>query len=69
MASSGCRPRGMTKERLQADIWPKDATPSIPLRKWFNHDHFKWEVFKSRYFSELNTNPRVVKQLLELISK
>ncbi|EFK06941.1 conserved hypothetical protein [delta proteobacterium NaphS2] len=31
-------PRGMTKERLKADLWLKDAASSTALRKWFNHD-------------------------------
>jgi len=62
-------PRGMTKERLQADLWLKDAAPSTALRKWFNHDPSRWEVFKNRYFAELNAKPEVVKQLLELAAK
>lgn len=62
-------PRGMTKERLQTDLWLKDAAPSTALRKWFGHDRSRWEVFKNRYFSELNAKPEVVKQLLELAAK
>jgi uncharacterized protein YeaO (DUF488 family) len=62
-------PRGMTKERLQADLWLKEAAPSTALRKWFSHDRSRWEVFKNRYFSELDEKPEVVKQLLELAAK
>jgi len=62
-------PRGMTKERLQADLWLKDAAPSTALRKWFGHDRSRWEEFKNRYFSELNAKPEVVKQLRELAAK
>ncbi|MCG7852007.1 MAG: DUF488 domain-containing protein [Methanosarcinaceae archaeon] len=62
-------PRGMTKQRLQTDLWLKDAAPSTALRKWFGHDRSRWEVFKNRYFSELNAKPEVVKQLLELAAK
>jgi len=62
-------PRGMTKERLQADLWLKDAAPSTTLRKWFGHDRSRWEVFKDRYFSELDAKPEVVSQLLELSAK
>ena len=43
-------PRGMTKVRLKADLWLKDVAPSTDLRKWFNHEHSRWEEFKSRYF-------------------
>jgi len=31
-------PRGISKERLKADLWLKDVAPSTALRKWFNHD-------------------------------
>ncbi|MEJ5366234.1 MAG: DUF488 family protein [Desulfosoma sp.] len=27
-------PRAMSKDRLQADYWLKDAAPSVHLRKW-----------------------------------
>ena len=62
-------PRGMTKERLQAALWLKEAAPSTALRKWFGHDRSRWEEFKNRYFSELNAKPEVVKQLRELAAK
>ncbi|MBZ0155426.1 MAG: DUF488 domain-containing protein [Alphaproteobacteria bacterium] len=58
-------PRGMTKERAQADLWLKDAAPSTALRKWFGHDRAKWEAFKSRYFSELDAQPEAVTKLLD----
>ena len=62
-------PRGMTKIRVHADLWLKDAAPSTVLRKWFNHDRSKWEKFKDRYFSELDLNPQVIQQFLELSGK
>jgi len=62
-------PRGMTKERLQADLWLKDAAPSTALRKWYGHDRSRWEEFMNRYFSELNAKQEVVEQLLELAAK
>lgn len=62
-------PRGMTKIRVHADLWLKDAAPSTVLRKWFNHDRSKWEKFKDRYFSELDLNPQVIQQFLELSEK
>jgi uncharacterized protein YeaO (DUF488 family) len=62
-------PRGMSKERLQADLWLKDAGPSTALRKWFAHDRSRWKVFKNRYFSELNAKPEVVNQLFELTAE
>ena len=55
----------MTKERVQADLWLKDAAPGTDLRKWFGHDRSKWEAFKSRYFLELDANSEVVASLLD----
>ncbi len=59
-------PRGMSKERVRADVWLKDAAPSTALRQWFGHTPALWEEFKRRYFSELDARPDVVARLLEL---
>ena len=59
-------PRGVSKEKLQADLWLKEAAPSTALRKWFNHDPSKWTEFEKRYFGELDKKPEVVGQLLDL---
>lgn len=56
-------PRGMTKERAQADLWLKDVAPSTSLRKWFGHDRAKWEAFKHRYSLELEEKPDAVARL------
>src|SRR5207253_2214760 len=70
-ASDGARflvdrlwPRGLKKEALHVDGWLKDAAPSNPLRKWFNHDPEKWDEFQSRYFAELDENLEAVQSLL-----
>ena len=62
-------PRGLSKEKVKADLWLKDAAPSTELRKWFSHDPSRWETFKKRYFVELKENADVIDQLLELIQK
>lgn len=62
-------PRGIAKEKLKADLWLNDAAPSTSLRKWFNHDRYRWEKFKSRYFSELDKKPEIVNQLHDLAAK
>jgi len=62
-------PRGMSKEKMEAVLWLKEAGPSTELRKWFNHDRDKWEEFKSRYFKELDGNAEAIDQLLELAAK
>ncbi len=72
----GCRvlvdrvwPRGMTKERAQADLWLKELAPSTALRKWFNHERANWEEFKIRYFQELDANQDAVTKLSDLAAR
>lgn len=48
-------PRGVSKGAARIDEWRKDLAPSNILRKWFGHDPSKWEEFKSRYRTELET--------------
>ena len=62
-------PRGVTKEKLKADLWLKDVAPSTALRKWFSHDQSKWDAFKSRYFLELDAKPKAVAGLLDEAAK
>jgi uncharacterized protein YeaO (DUF488 family) len=62
-------PRGISKAKLQAEVWLKDVAPSTELRKWFSHDRAKWQEFKERYFSELQKNPEAVNKLLDLAQK
>jgi uncharacterized protein YeaO (DUF488 family) len=50
-------PRGLSKERLHATAWLKEAGPSTELRQWFNHDPLKWSRFRTRYFRELDSRP------------
>ncbi|EQD32229.1 protein containing DUF488, partial [mine drainage metagenome] len=45
------------------DLWTKDIAPSPELRKWFAHDPAKWEVFKKKYWKELQENPAAVDTL------
>jgi len=58
-------PRGVKKENLPLDGWLRDVAPSDELRRWFGHDPAKWDEFRSRYQSELETNPLAWKTLLE----
>jgi uncharacterized protein YeaO (DUF488 family) len=57
-------PRGMSAERLHADLWLKEVAPSAPLRQWFAHERSKWTEFKRRYFAELEGKPELIKRLL-----
>lgn len=56
-------PRGLTKEKATIDLWLKDLAPSTELRKWFGHDHEKWDEFRKRYWSELREKGDLLKLL------
>ena len=58
-------PRGMKKESLPLDGWPKEVAPSDELRHWFGHDPDKWPEFQRRYRAELDAHPEVWRPLLE----
>ena len=58
-------PRGITKERAQADLWLKDAAPSPALRVEWHHDPARFDEFADRYRSELESQP-AVDELLDL---
>ncbi len=62
-------PRGISREKATIRHWFKDIAPSNSLRKWYLHDHEKWEGFKNRYFQELNENPEQTDQLKSLIDQ
>lgn len=46
-------PRGVSKERAQIDLWPKEIAPSTALRQWYGHDPAKFDEFRRRYLEEL----------------
>ena len=56
-------PRGLGKADAAIDLWAKAIAPSHELRKWFGHDHEKWEEFKTRYFRELEEQADLVREL------
>ena len=56
-------PRGIKKEDAKINFWAKNLAPSNELRKWYNHDHEKWNEFKRRYFAELDANPEGIAEL------
>lgn len=58
-------PRGLKKEDAHIQLWLKEVSPSTELRKWFDHQPQKWEVFKKNYLEELETN-KAVKELLNV---
>jgi uncharacterized protein YeaO (DUF488 family) len=59
-------PRGLTKERVKADLWMKEIAPSDALRKWFGHDPEKWGEFVKRYHGELAKKKDLLAELKRL---
>lgn len=59
-------PRGVSKEKAKIDLWMKDIAPSTELRKWFNHDPYKWEEFQKRYEEELLDKKDLIVQIQKL---
>lgn len=59
-------PRGIKKEQLKMDGWPKEAAPSTELRRWFHGqpDEY-WPEFKQRYYEELDRKTEALKPILE----
>lgn len=58
-------PRGLTRERVNADLWLKDAAPSTALRQWYHHDLAQWDEFRRRYFLELDNRHDALRALLD----
>jgi len=61
-------PRGIKKEIAQIDFWAKETAPSHELRKWYQHEHAKWEEFKVRYFAELDQQKKAVAELKQQLA-
>lgn len=62
-------PRGMTKEKVKADLWLKEVAPSTAVRNEFCHDPALWDQFKAHYFAELDGHPQAIAQLLDQAAK
>lgn len=62
-------PRGISKEKLQAQAWLKDIAPSTDLRSWFAHDLNKWAEFQQRYRTELANNAAGLQPILDAMAK
>lgn len=59
-------PRGMSKDQVAADLWLKDAAPTVALRRWYGHDAQRWEAFRARYRAELQQHRDLLSLLVEL---
>ncbi len=59
-------PRGLSKEKAKVDLWLKEIAPSDSLRRWYSHDHEKWEQFKEKYSTELQTKRELIEQIKKI---
>jgi uncharacterized protein YeaO (DUF488 family) len=50
-------PRGLSKDAVDYDDWPKDVAPSSELRRWYGHDPERFSEFSRRYRRELTVPP------------
>jgi uncharacterized protein YeaO (DUF488 family) len=58
-------PRGLTKEAVDYDEWPKDVAPSGELRRWYGHVPERFDEFARRYRAELS-EPRAAEVISRL---
>ncbi len=56
-------PRGISKEKVKADVWLSELGPSNGLRKWFGHDPAKWEDFRKKYEAELRGKDELLQKI------
>lgn len=61
-------PRGIKKSDAGINMWLKDVAPSDKLRKWFKHDHRKWEEFRQLYIEELEDKKRRIEEVIESVN-
>ena len=58
-------PRGIKKEALVLDEWPREVAPSTELRKWYGHRVERWPEFQRRYRAELDAKSDEWKRLAD----
>ena len=59
-------PRGLSKDKVGADLWLRDVAPSDALRKWFAHDPKKWTAFVNKYREELKGKKDSLRRIKQL---
>ena len=59
-------PRGLTKEKATIDVWLKEVSPSPDLRRWYGHDPERWEEFRKRYETEMQSHEDPIRRIRDL---
>ncbi|MDE6278145.1 MAG: DUF488 family protein [Muribaculaceae bacterium] len=63
-------PRGLSHETFHYDLWDKDVAPTSELREWFHADpENRWPEFRSKYKTELSSNPAFASLKTEIADK
>lgn len=64
-------PRGIKKENLSFNEWPKEVCPSTEIRKFFNHDPKKFSAFRRLYMQELRQaeSQKKIQELVQMAKK
>jgi uncharacterized protein YeaO (DUF488 family) len=62
----GLWPRGLTKHAVAADLWLREAAPSVALRRWYGHDPRRWPQFSRKYRTEIARRPAALELLEDL---
>jgi uncharacterized protein YeaO (DUF488 family) len=60
-------PRGVSKNKLNLDAWPRELAPSTELRKWYGHDPARFAEFRRRYKAELAQRPDELSTLRDMV--
>jgi uncharacterized protein YeaO (DUF488 family) len=60
-------PRGVSKNKLKLDAWPRELAPSTELRKWYGHDPARFAEFRRRYKAELAERPEQLNVLRAMV--
>lgn len=60
-------PRGVSKEKAALTLWLKAIAPSEELRKWFDHRAERWDAFRERYATELDSREEALRELGNLL--
>lgn len=62
-------PRGVKRDAAHLSAWLKELAPSAALRKWFDHDPARFELFRKRYWEELERNSADIRTVRDLVGR
>ncbi|GEC80078.1 DUF488 domain-containing protein [Flavobacterium aquatile] len=56
-------PRGLKKSEIFLDEWNREVTPSVKIRKWFDHQESRFKEFTKLYTEELKQKEEELNRL------